>query len=408
MHETKYLIIGGGLAGCEAIKGIRRHDTAGAITMVGDEHRLPYNRPPLSKAFLKGEKTEDDCLCEPAEFYRENNVKLYLGQRVVELNAADQSARLEDGRELTFGKALLATGGRALLPPLPGIDLPGVHALRTLDDAAAIREAAQNHRKAVIVGGGFIGMEISASLAGLGVEVVVIEAAGHLWPRVVDPEVAALVGNYYRERGVSILTGEKVARLEGDGRVSRATMQSGRQLACDFAICAVGLKPNTELAEKAGLTVDNGVVVDAEMRTDSPHIFAAGDIANYPDPHFAKRRRVEHWGQAEYTGGLAGENMAGAEREYDLLTYFWSEGFDLHYEFAGEEGEYDQVVLRGQFPDDDFAALYLSGHRLRAFLSLNPKKSTQSALETMISSKTPLAGREQELRRPDGDLASLL
>ncbi len=409
MKKVKYLLVGGGLASCEAIKGIRRHDREGGIAMVEQEIRLPYNRPPLSKAFLKGEKEEHDCFCAPSSFYREHKVELLLGRRAVMLDAAEQKVILDRGGEVSFDRALLATGGRPIQPPLPGLDLRDIYFLRTLDQAAAIRAAAKPSRQAVVIGAGFIGLEISASLNSLGVDVTVLELANRIWPRVADPETAELVKDYYQKRGVDILTGEKVVRFEGENRqVGQVVLESGRQLPCDFVVCAVGIELNTELAEQAGLTLDNGVVVDAGMRSSHPSIYAAGDIANYPDPYFDKRRRVEHWGQAEYTGGLAGENMAGANREYDLLTYFWSEGFDLHYEFAGEEGVYDQTLKRGRFPEDDFAALFLAEQRLRGFLSVNPEKKTQSALEELITSRVDLKGREQALAQPGSDLGKLI
>lgn len=193
------------------------------------------------------------------------------------------------------------------------------------------------------------------------------------------------------------MTSEKVAEIRGPGNAQHVVTESGREISCDFVVCAVGIKPNLELAEQAGLDIDNGVVVNSNLQTSAPDIFAAGDIANFPDPYFNKRRRVEHWGQAEYSGGLAGENMAGAEEDYDLLTYVWSEGFDLHYEFAGEEGVYDKVVIRGEFPENNCAALYLCENRLRGFIAVNPDDAVLGALEGLVNNQTDLTGKEEEL-----------
>ena len=408
MKSVKYLLIGGGLASCEAVKGIRDHDRDGSIAMIGMEAHLPYNRPPLSKAFLQGEKTKADCLCEEGAFYEENNVELLLGRRVTELDAANKKVTLENGDEVEFEKALLATGGTPIRPPLNGIGLGNVFLLRTLDDSAAIRTAADKLKKAVVIGAGFIGMEVSASLAKMGVEVTVVELNEQLWPRFADPGLAKLLRGYYEGNGVTVMTGEKVDEIRGPGEAQLVALESGEELKCDFVVCAVGIKLNTELAEQAGLDLDNGVVVNEQLQTSNPDIYAAGDIANYPDPYFNKRRRVEHWGQAEYTGGLAGKNMAGAGQKYELLTYVWSEGFDLHYEFAGEEGVYDNVVLRGEFPKANFAALYLKDNKLRGFIAVNPEDDVLNALESLVDSQADLSGKEEALAHPGCDLGELV
>ncbi|MFO7820595.1 MAG: FAD-dependent oxidoreductase [Lentisphaeria bacterium] len=407
MKSVKYLLIGGGLAACEAVKGIRKHDAEGTIMLVGQEAHMPYNRPPLSKGFLQGKKSKNDCLCEPAAFYQENKVELLLGRRVTELDSDARKAVFDNGEGVQFEKALLATGGEAVRLPVNGIDFDDVYRLRTLDDSTAIAAAAKSSQKAAVIGGGFIGMEITASLASMGLEVAIIEHHNTLWPRFADPALAEQLRKYYENKGVTVLAGEKVTEVRGPGKAEKVITESGREVPCDFVVCAVGIKLNTELAEQADLQIDNGVVVDSRLQTSHPAVYAAGDIANYPDPYFNKRRRVEHWGQAEYTGGLAGENMAGAKADYDLLTYAWSEGFDLHYEFAGEENVYDDVIMRGDFPDNNFAALYLRDNRLRGFVAVNPEQEALSALEALVSSQADLAGKSEVLADIGCDISKL-
>ena len=408
MTSTSYLLIGGGLASCEAVKGIRKHDTTGTIVLVGDESRLPYNRPPLSKALLKGEKTPDECLCEDGAFYEDHHVELLTGHRVTALDGAHKEAVIDDGRTIAFEKALLATGGTPVRLPIAGMDKQGVHLLRTMEDSLAIREAAREANRAVVVGAGFIGMEISSSLAAMGLDVTVIELNDHLWPRFADPALADDIRDYYEGRGVRVLTGDTVDAIRGSRRAESVATGEGQDIACDLVVCAVGIRPNTDLAEQAGLACDNGVVVNAALQTGNSDIYAAGDIANVPDPYFDKRRRVEHWGQAEYTGGLAGENMAGADASYDLLTYAWSEGFDLNYEFAGEEGVYDDVIRRGRFPEDDFASIYLSEGLAHGFIAVNPAKDTLKALESLVHKRMDVSGIRNELADPETDLSALV
>lgn len=407
MKNVKYLLIGGGLASCEAVKGIRKHDGDGEIALVGQEAHHPYNRPPLSKAFLQGKKSANECLCEEPSFYEQNGVELFLGRRVKALDANAHRINLDNGEEVEFEKALLATGGEPVRPPIEGLGLGNVFFLRTLDDSMALQSATRVHREAVVIGAGFIGMEVAASLTAMGVQVTVVETQDRLWPRFADPKLGACLADYYREKGIETLTGEKVEQILGPGEAQSVVLESGRELKCGFVVCAVGIKPNVELAEQAGLDVDNGVVTNAKLQTSHPDVYAAGDILNYPDPYFNKRRRVEHWGQAEYTGNLAGANMTGEGAEYDLLTYVWSEAFDLHYEFAGEEGVYDETILRGKFPENNFAALYLVEHRLRGFVAVNPAKEIHKSLEKLVESQRDLSGREEALAHLDCDLTKL-
>ncbi len=408
MESTKYLLIGGGLASSQAAKQLREHDGRGAITLVGEEPYVPYDRPPLSKAFLRGEKPRDELFFDPEQYFHDHDVGLVLGVAVQQLKLADKTAILANGEAIRFEKALIATGGRPVHLKLPGGDLPGVHYLRTLDDSAAIETEAGRGKRAVFIGAGFIGMEVAASLTKRGVHVTVIEAQPHIWARFTDATLAGFFQDYCTQRGVTFHTDEMVTEIRGRDRPSSVVTRSGKELPCDFVCIGVGIVPNVELASQAGLTVDNGVVVNEYLQSSHPDIYAAGDVANYQDPVFAKRRRVEHWGHAEYCGQLAGQNMAGANNTYDLVTYVWSDIFDLHLEFAGDETEHDRVLLRGRFEDKSFTVLYLKRQVLTAYFAVNASSKEFPILQRLIRYQRDLAGKELQLQDPTYAIKGLL
>ena len=407
MPSVKYLLIGGGLASAEAAKQIRRVDAEGSIALVSEERLLPYNRPPLSKEYLRGEATEALEFASPAD-YEELRVTTMLGSAVTSLDAAASTATLDNGEVYSYEQALLATGGSPVRLPVPGADLAGVYYLRDAGDADAIGAAAKEAKRAVVVGAGFIGLETAASLRQMGLDVTVVEMADAIWPRFADRNLAAHVQKLSEVRGVEFLMGSPVEGFEGDGGRVSAVVAGGTSVACDLAVVGVGIRPNTGLAESAGLEVDNGIVVDEQMRTSAPNVFAAGDVANYPDPIFEKRRRVEHWGHAEYSGQVAGANMAGEEMRYDLLTYVWSDIFDLHLEAAGDEGESDTSVVRGDLGAGSFTVLYLKDDRMTAYFSVNTPAREFPVFQRLIRRKKDLGGRLDELRDPDFNVRELL
>ncbi len=408
MKSTKHLLIGGGLACGQAAKQLREVDPDSSIALVGEEPYVPYDRPPLSKEFLREEKPRDTLFFDPEPYFHEQGIDLVLGVAVRQLDLASKTATLVDGDTIAFEKALIATGGRPVRLKVPGGDLPGVHYLRTLDDSAAIAAEAGRGKRAVLIGAGFIGMEVAASLTQRGVHVTVIEAQPHIWPRFADATLAGFFQDYCAQRGVTFLTNDLVTEIRGKSRPTAVITRSGKELPCDFVCVAVGIVPNVELGREAGLTVENGVVVNEYLQSSHPDVYAAGDVANYVDPVFGKRRRVEHWGHAEYCGQLAGQNMAGARNRYDLLTYVWSDIFDLHLEFAGDESEQDQVLLRGRFEDRSFTVLYLKQHALAAYFAINTGAKEFPALQRLIRTKKDLTGKEAQLRDPTVAMKGLL
>jgi len=408
MKSTRYLLVGGGLASSQAAKQIRKADPQSPITLVGDEPYVPYDRPPLSKEFLRGEKPREALFFDPEQYLRDHGIDLILGVAVKQLDLPNKTAILAKGEPMTFEKALIATGGQPVRLKLRGSDLPGVYYLRTLDDSAAIHAEASPGKRAVFIGAGFIGMEVAASLTQQGVQVTVIEAQPHIWARFADATLAGFFQGYCADKGVTFYTNEMAAEIKGTARSSAVVTRSGREIPCDFVCIGVGIVPNVELAQQAGLKVDNGIVVNEYLQASHPDVYAAGDVANYLDPIFGKRRRVEHWGHAEYCGQVAGQNMAGANRKYDLLTYVWSDIFDLHLQFAGDESEHDQVLLRGRFEDKAFTVLFLKQHVLTAYFAVNTGAKDFGALQRLIRGKKDLSGKEALLQDPTVAVKGLL
>jgi 3-phenylpropionate/trans-cinnamate dioxygenase ferredoxin reductase subunit len=408
METVSYLIVGGGLAASQAAKMIRAKDPEGSIAMVGEERDLPYDRPPLSKEFLRNEKSADALVFDPPSFYEEKKIELVLGDPVTRLDPARKSAHLNSGRAIGFDKALVATGGRPVRLEVPGERLPGVYYFRTLNDARAIAEEAGPGRRAVVVGAGFIGMEVAASLTQRGVHVTVVETSPRIWERFLDASLGGYIETYCLEKGIEFRTRDRVTAFLGSQRVTKAKLRLGDTLACDFVCIGIGITPRTEIAEAAGLEVDNGIVVDEYLRTSHPDVYAAGDVANYPDPVFGRRRRVEHWGHAEYTGQVAGLNMTGNAQVYDLLTYAWSDVFDLHIEFAGDESFHDRTLVRGHMNQGSFAVLHLKQNRLTAYFAVNTDSREFPKLQKLIRRKTDLSGADARLRDASFDLKTML
>lgn len=383
-------------------------DPGAPVTLVCKEPHLPYDRPPLSKEFMRGEKTGEEIAYDPPSFYEERNVRTIAGDPVVRLDASRKRATLESGESIRFDKALIATGGEPIRLTVPGSSLGGVHYLRSLDDAQAIRSNVAPGRRAVVIGAGFIGMELAASLTALGVRVTVVEALPHIWTKFLDPDLAGYVRRHCEERGIEFLTGEKVSEFRGNDRVSAVATQSGREIACDFVCVGVGIRPQVTLALEAGLEVEDGIVVNEKFQTSHADIFAAGDAANFPDPVFGRRRRVEHWGHAETSGQVAALHMSGHTQAYDLLSYAWSDVFDLHIEFAGDESGRDEVIVRGVPQSGSFTVLYLAGGVLAAYLAVNTQSREFPKLQKLIRRKTPLAGRRSDLADPGFELKTLI
>ena len=389
MKSYKYVIVGGGLAGQRAGDGIRKVDTEGTVALVTGEHHMPYQRPPLSKGYLTGEEGLDHVYLKEEAYYAQNKIEVISGVRATKVDPAARSVTLDDGRVLGYEKLLLATGGQAWRLPIPGHDLAGVFTLRTIEDADGIREAARSGKRALVLGGSFIGSEVASSLAQLGLNVAMVFPEARLLERVVPEELSAFLHAKYEANGVRLLARTKPDRLEGNGKVERAKLDSGETLDVDLVVMGVGIRLDTELARDAGLELGErgAVVVDECLRTSDPNIYAAGDIAAWPDPTFGKRLRVEHWDVARRQGLRAGRNMAGEEKPYTALPYFFSDLFDFSFEVWGDLTAWDQTVLRGTLEGGSFALYYFDQGKMVGVLAAGRLDEERKPMQALVKAR---------------------
>jgi len=405
MSRKRCVIIGGGLAGFQAACVLRQRDAECEIDLVHAEPHLPYDRPPLTKLYLLGEKKQTDLCYAGPDFYRQARIRC-VHDRAAALRPRDHQIDLAGGTTLGFDKALLASGGRPIRLDIPGAERNGVRYLRTLDQADAIRADLPSVHRVVVVGAGFIGMELAASLTGLGKHVTVVDSADRVWPRFLPEPLSQRLRSHFESRGVRFELGTAVAEVEGVGSVSAVRTAGGRRIPCDLVCVGVGIRPETALAQAAGIDVADGVIVDEYLRTSHPDVYAAGDVVNFPDPLFG-RRRVEHWGHAEYTGQLAAANMLGAAMPYRFVSYAWSKVFDLHLEFAGDERESDDVIVRGNLDGLRFTLLCLKDRRLRAFFAVNQEPKEFPIMKRWMQRETDLTPHRQRLADSASDLSAI-
>ncbi len=392
MDKVNYLIIGGGLAGGHAAEKIREKDKSGSIIIVSDESYLPYDRVPLSKNYLLGRMKRDVLYIKKPDFYKENNLQLLTGRKAISLDTQKRCVKLDDNSEIFFEKLLLATGGQARRLSLPGSDLKGVHYLRTIDDAEALMKTMQEAKKAVVIGGGFIGCELASTFSKKNISTTVIEVGNKILGRVFDESTAIWLERYFENKGIKILTKTIPKQIIGEnGKVMALQTESGEQIPADFVAIGIGISPNVELAKNAGLKVDNGVVVDEHLETSVPGIFAASDIANFFSPVFGKHLRLEHYDLAVRHGMMAGANMAGDSHSFDDLPYFFSFMFDIRIEVYGDMSKYDTVIVRSDPSDNNkFTKFYLDNGIVNAVMLVNKKEDVNS-IKSLIRSRKKLA-----------------
>lgn len=352
--DYDYLIVGGGLAAASAVDGIREVDEDGSIAVLSDEEDPPYHRPPLSKEFLQAPDGAPRSLLhvKPEGWFEEEaDAELHLGRRATRLSPDAMKVETASGGDLTARRILLVTGGRPRDLDVPGADLEGVATLRTAGDSEEIRARAREADRTVLVGAGFIGMELAAAFTEFDARPTVVEVQDRVWGRMLPGRLSDWMQSHFEERGVEFRLGESVDAFAGGDAVAEAELSGGGRLDCGLAVVGVGIRPNQELAADAGLPVDDGIVVDEHAETDAEGIYAAGDVARYPDPVFGDRARVEHWDHAKAHGRLAGRNMAGAGESYDHLSYFFTDVFDLSLNVYGRPTTADRTVLRGDLED---------------------------------------------------------
>ena len=366
------MIVGGGLAGAKAAETLRDEGFAGRVVLIGAESELPYERPPLSKGYLLGSAAREEALVHPGEFYAEQDIELLTGVAATAVDVVEHRLALADGRQLNYDRLLLATGAVPRRPPIPGIDLDGVHTLRALRDSDALREAFARQGTVVVVGAGWIGCEVAAAACTHGAEVVLVEHGDTPLHAVLGAELGGWFGDLHARHGVRVLTGTRVEGFEGDGRVRAVRLAGEDPIACDTVVVGVGVAPDTRLAEAAGLEIDNGIVVDQRLHTSAPHVFAAGDVASAFHPHYGRHLRVEHWANALHQGPAAARSMLGHDVVYERLPYFFSDQYDVGMEYIGLHGPSDSVEVRGSLDDADFRVLWLDGdQRVTAGMHVN-------------------------------------
>jgi 3-phenylpropionate/trans-cinnamate dioxygenase ferredoxin reductase subunit len=371
MAEQTFIIVGASLAGAKAAEELRNEGFDGALILVGAEHERPYERPPLTKDYLRGESPRDKTYVHEERFYAEHDIELLTGTAVSALDPAGARITLDDGRELRYDRLLLATGAEPRKISIPGADLDGVYYLRTLDDCDALRERLEGGPAVVVIGAGWIGAEFAASARQRGAEVTMIEPLSVPLERVLGPELGAFYRDVHDGHGVRLRLGSGVEALEGDRAVRQAKTSDGDTVDCDFVVVGVGVAPRVELAERAGLEIDNGVVVDQALATSAAGIYAAGDVANAWHPVFGRRIRIEHWANALNQGPAAARAMLGREVAYDRIPYFFSDQYDVGMEYSGYATDWDEVVFRGDRAGGEFIAFWLKDQRVVAGMNVN-------------------------------------
>ncbi len=402
--KERYVVVGASLAGATAAATLREEGFDGDVVLIGSEPTFPYERPPLSKTFLRGESTIQEAMVRPEAFYADNRIETRFGTTVIGVDTAGKTLTIAGGDPVPFDKLLIATGARNRRFPIPGIDLEGVLDLRTLGDAARIRAEMLPGHRVVMAGMGFIGSEVAASLRQRGLEVHVVAGGKAPLDRVLGEDVGRVIEGIHRDHGVAMTFDDQVASFEGNGRVRSVKTASGVSVPCDFVVLGLGVEPVADFLEGSGIDVDDGIVVDEHCRASVDGVFAAGDVANHYHPVFERRIRTEHWNNAKAQGRVAALNMMGRDTPYDEIHWFWSDQYEHTIQYAGYHREWDDLVIRGSLESRSFAAFYLLGGRVQAVVSLDRPADVQDAMAIIRS-----GGRADpaKLRDEGVELASL-
>lgn len=394
-------VVGASLCGATVAATLRDLGFDGRVVLIGEERLPPYERPPLSKEYLRGEQPLDKGFVRPEGWFEENSIETRFGARAERIDVNDRALVLQGGERVPFDRAVITTGARNRRLPVPGLDLEGVLDLRVPADADRIRQAAAGGGPAVVVGMGFIGSEVAASLRQLGVEVTAIDLFGVPLERALGPEVGAVMEAVHRDHGVELHMKDGIGSFEGDGRVEEVVTAGGRRIPCAFAVVGLGVQPNVEVVEGTGIEVDNGILVGPALETSVPGIFAAGDVANHDHPLFG-RIRVEHFDNALKMGAAAAARLLGGDEPHDDPHWFWSDQYDVNLQVAGVALEWDELVYRGRPEDRDFVAFYLKDGALLQAAGLNRGRDVRRAMK-LVGSR---ADRDA-LRDEDVDLRTL-
>lgn len=394
MKASKYVILGGGMvAGYAAKQLVEGGLKPGDLLILSAEDSIPYERPPLSKGFLAGKDTEAGISINPHDFYLEHGIEVQLNCTADWVDPDRKAIHLGAGVDIGFEKLVVATGARVRRLNIPGADLGGVFYLRTLEDSKRIREKADSAKQAVVIGGGFIAMEVASVLAQKGIETTMVMPDDRVWKRFFSPSMSKFFENYYAERGVLFAKNTKVVELKGAGAAKSAVLQNGKVLSCDMVVAGIGVTPTTDPLVESGFELRDGVVVNEYLETNKADIYAAGDVANYYDVLFDKQRRAEHWDNAVSQGQHCARALLGERKPFVHVPYFFSDVFDLSYEFWGDSSGSDEVIEQGDLPSKSFSVWWLRKTKLVAAFLMNRPEDERQAAPRLIQSKEAIAAK---------------
>jgi len=406
-REVDFLLIGGGMASAHCASELRRRGAEGSILLAGREAELPYERPPLSKEYLRGDTQREEAFVNPAGWYEENEVELLTGVNVMSLDPAGRTAKLQGGDEVAFGKALLATGAMVNILRVEGAGNEGIHYLRAFGNSDAIRADAEAAEHVVLIGGSYIGTEVAASLTAKGVKCTILMMEDVALSRAFGDDAGRWFHETLEARGVTIHGGEELEAFEGDGRVRAVLTKSGRAIECDTVVVGAGVRPDAMLAQRAGLEVDDGIVCDSKLQTSAEGIYAAGDCCSYDSVVHGRRLRVEHWDVAMQQGIHAARNMLGDDRNYDVVPYFFSDLADwASLEYIGPARDWDEEVWRGDRDAGEFSVWYLKDGRVAGALSVERSEDLAEA-RRLLADGVDISATRHQIADADSDLSQL-
>jgi 3-phenylpropionate/trans-cinnamate dioxygenase ferredoxin reductase subunit len=407
VREAGFLIVGGGMAAAYCASELRAKGAEGSIVLAGREPEPPYERPPLSKEYLRGEADRADAYVKPVAWYERNGVELLTRTNVMSLDPGERIAKLQGGDEVHFERALLATGANVNILRVEGAELEGIHYLRAFGNSDAIREQAEVAESVVLIGGSYIGSEVAASLTAKGAKCTIVMIEEVALSNTFGEEAGRFFHDQLAEHGVELLGGEELEAFEGDGRVQAVVTKSGRTVEADMVVVGAGVRPDALLAQRAGLEVDDGIVCDARLETSAPGIFAAGDVCSYESVVHGRRLRVEHWDVALQQGRHAARSMLGETEPYREVPYFFSDLADwASLEYVGPAHEWDEVVFRGDRDSGEFSAWYLKDGAVKGALAVGRSEDLVHA-RTLIETAADVSAQKDALEDLDSELASI-
>jgi 3-phenylpropionate/trans-cinnamate dioxygenase ferredoxin reductase component len=406
-REVDFLLIGGGLAAANCASELRKRGAEGSVLLVGREPEPPYERPPLSKEYLRGEAERADAYVNPPSWYEENGVELLNGTNVMSLDPESRTVKLQGGDEVSFGKALIATGAMVNILRVEGAENEGIHYLRAFGNSDAIRADAEKANHVVLIGGSYIGAEVAASLTAKGTKCTIVTMEDTALSRTFGEDAGRWFHRLLESKGVTIHGGEELEAYEGDGRVKGVVTKSGLAIECDTVIVGAGVRPDAMLAQRAGLEVEDGIVCDSKLQSSAEGIYAAGDCCSYDSVIHGRRLRVEHWDVAMQQGVHAARNMLGADADYEVVPYFFSDLADwAGLEYVGPAKEWDEEIWRGDPDKGEFSVWYLKDGKVAGALSVERSEDLAEA-RRLLADSVDVSDAKAQIADPDSDLSAI-